>query len=147
MFEEVKSVLVMGSDFTELYFAVVMMQKYKSQSVDMCWNGFALNIIHIHYMHVQNSKYRKNIIQKRTNHRFTNVFCETSIGETYQPVRRKTLIKKCEAVAPNCRQTCNITCTKSKKLNLSHLVLQLVLPNPLKPGVKSKMKMLLERRR
>ena len=39
------------------------------------------------------------------------------------------------------RQTSNISSTKSQNLNVSHLVLQLSLPNPLKPGVKSRMKM------
>ena len=34
-------------------------------------------------------------------------------------------------------QTSNIRCTKSRNLNASRLVLQLSLPNPLKPGVKS----------
>ena len=33
-------------------------------------------------------------------------------------------------------QTSNISGTKSQNLNVSHLVLQLPLPNPLKPGVK-----------
>ena len=32
----------------------------------------------------------------------------------------------------------NIRCTKSQTLNVSHLILQLSLPNPMKPGVKSK---------
>ena len=35
----------------------------------------------------------------------------------------------------------NIRCTKSQNLNVSHLILQLSLPNPLRPGVKSRMKM------
>ena len=39
------------------------------------------------------------------------------------------------------RQTCNISHTKSENLDISRLVLQLVLPNPLKSGVKSRMKM------
>ena len=38
-------------------------------------------------------------------------------------------------------QISNISCTKSKNLNVSHFMLQLSLPNPLKPGVKSRMKM------
>ena len=38
-------------------------------------------------------------------------------------------------------QTSNISHTKSQNLNVSRLVLQLSLPNPLKPGVKSRMKM------
>ena len=36
-------------------------------------------------------------------------------------------------------QTSNIGCTKFQNLNVSHLVLQLSLPNPLKPGVESRM--------
>ena len=38
------------------------------------------------------------------------------------------------------RQTSNISHTKSQNLNASRLVLHLSLPNPLKPGVKSRMK-------
>ena len=41
----------------------------------------------------------------------------------------------------------NIRCTKHQDLNNSPLALQLSLPNPLKPGVKSGMKMSLEQRR
>ena len=39
------------------------------------------------------------------------------------------------------RQTSNIRHTKYQILNVPRLVLQLPLANPLKPGVKSKMKM------
>ena len=39
------------------------------------------------------------------------------------------------------RKISNIRRTKSQNLNDSHLVLQLSLPNPIKPGVKSRMKM------
>ena len=35
----------------------------------------------------------------------------------------------------DCRQTSSISHTKSKNLNVSHLDLQLALPNPLKPGL------------
>ena len=41
----------------------------------------------------------------------------------------------------NYRQTSDIRRTKSQHLNVSRLVLQLSLPSPLKPGVKSRMKM------
>ena len=44
-------------------------------------------------------------------------------------------------------KTCDISCTKSQNLNDSHLVLQSLLPNPLKPGVKSRKTMWLEQRR
>ena len=40
-----------------------------------------------------------------------------------------------------CRKPSNIKHTKSQNLNESHFILQLSLPNPLKPGVKSRMKM------
>ena len=39
------------------------------------------------------------------------------------------------------RQIYNIRCTKPQDLNVSHLVLQLPLYNPMKPGVKPRMKM------
>ena len=39
------------------------------------------------------------------------------------------------------RKISNIRCTKSQNLNDSHPVLKLSLPNPLEPGVKSRMKM------
>ena len=45
------------------------------------------------------------------------------------------------------RKISNIRRTKSQNLNESRLVLQLSLPNPLNPGVKSRMKMELEQRR
>ena len=45
------------------------------------------------------------------------------------------------------RQISNIRRTKSQTLNVSCLVLQLSLPNPLKPGIKSRKKMLLEQLR
>ena len=44
------------------------------------------------------------------------------------------------------RYTSNIKHTKSQKLNVYRLVLQLSLPNPLKPGVKSRLNMKLEQR-
>ena len=41
-----------------------------------------------------------------------------------------------------CRKISNISCTKSQNVNDYHLILQLLsLPNPLKPGLKSRMKM------
>ena len=39
------------------------------------------------------------------------------------------------------RKISNMRCTKSQNLNDSCLILQLFLPNPFKPGVKSRMKM------
>ena len=39
------------------------------------------------------------------------------------------------------RQFSNIRCTQSQNINGSRLILQLSLPNPLKPGVKLRMKM------
>ena len=41
----------------------------------------------------------------------------------------------------NYRRFSNISRTQSQNINASHLVLQLYLPNPLKPGVKLRMKM------
>ena len=45
------------------------------------------------------------------------------------------------------RKTSNISRTKSQNLNDYRLVLQLALPNPLKPGLKSRMKIQSEQRR
>ena len=45
---------------------------------------------------------------------------------------------------PKYRKVSNVSRTKSQKWNDSRLVLQLSLPNPLKSGVKSRMKMYLE---
>ena len=50
-------------------------------------------------------------------------------------------IKNAEYFGDCYRKVSNIRCTKSQNLNDSRLVLQLALPNPLKPGVKSRMKM------
>ena len=43
--------------------------------------------------------------------------------------------------AITCRKISNITCTESPNLSASRLVMQLYLPNPVKPGVKWRMKM------
>ena len=50
------------------------------------------------------------------------------------------------ATANTYHQIFNIRCTKSQNWNVSCLVLQLCLPNPLKLGVKLRMKMYLEQR-
>ena len=47
----------------------------------------------------------------------------------------------------NYRKTSNITHTRPQNLSIPRLVLQLSLPNPLKPSVKSRMTMSLEQRR
>ena len=52
----------------------------------------------------------------------------------------------CGMVLVYCK-TSNIWCTKSQDLNVSYFALQLSLPNPLKPGVKSRMKLWLEQGR
>ena len=41
----------------------------------------------------------------------------------------------------NYRKTSDVSRTNSQNLNDSPLVVQMLLPNPLKPGVKSRMKM------
>ena len=46
-----------------------------------------------------------------------------------------------------CRQILNIRRTKCQNLNVSRVAMQLPLPNQLKPGIKSRMKMWLEQRR
>ena len=45
------------------------------------------------------------------------------------------------SLTPNYRKVSSIRCTKSQNLNDSRLVLQLSVPNPLKPSFKSIMKM------
>ena len=45
------------------------------------------------------------------------------------------------------RKISKIRRTKTQSLNYSRLVMQSTLPNPLEPGVKSRMNMLLEQRR
>ena len=47
----------------------------------------------------------------------------------------------------NYHKISNISYTKSQNLNDSSLLLQLSFPNPLKPGVETRMKMWLEQRR
>ena len=59
---------------------------------------------------------------------------------TYPCLRYLLLATKSICLCMYC-QTSNIRCSKSKNLNVSCLILQLSLPNPLKPGVKSRMKM------
>ena len=56
-------------------------------------------------------------------------------------------LDKCPHCYYKYRQFPNIRCTLSQNINVSRLVLQLSSPNPLKSGVKLRMKMLLEQRR
>ena len=51
------------------------------------------------------------------------------------------IIKEPNSIEYDVREISNIRRNKSQNLNDSRLVLQLPLPNPLKPGVKSRMKM------
>ena len=44
----------------------------------------------------------------------------------------------------DCHETSSIICTKLKNINVSHIIPQLSLPNPLKPGVKSRKNLKLE---
>ena len=46
-----------------------------------------------------------------------------------------------------CHQTTSLSHTESQNLNVSRLVLQLSLPNPLKPGVKLRIKLKFEQHR
>ena len=55
------------------------------------------------------------------------------------------IIIQCQTMTDH--QTSNISHTKSPNFNVSCLLLQLSLPNPLKQGVKSRMKMELEQHR
>ena len=73
-------------------------------------------------------------------------FVEGEIGKSFIVValkRNKTLLLP----GSTSRQISSITHTKSKHLNVSSLLLQLPLPNPLKLGVKTRMKMQLVQRR
>ena len=54
------------------------------------------------------------------------------------------ILMKFSSLASGYRQISNIRCTKSQKLNVSRLVLQLSWPNLLKPCIKLRMKMWLE---
>ena len=56
-------------------------------------------------------------------------------------------LSRCNGVVLAYRQFSNIRRTQFQNINGSRLVLQLPLPNPLKPGIKLRMKMKLEQRR
>ena len=63
--------------------------------------------------------------------------------ETFDLIERaKAILVTVTAELPKkYRKSSNIRGTKSQNLNESRLVLQLPLPNPVKPGVQSRMKM------
>ena len=77
-------------------------------------------------------------------------YCGSSTGwPTYlcdMPDYQSTMHSECPVTCEICgkqvtyRKTSSTMRTKSQNLTISHLVLQLFLPNPLKPGVKSIMK-------
>ena len=57
-------------------------------------------------------------------------------------LKKKYIVQSCTQQLLNEYCTiCNIRCTESPNLNVSHPVLQLSVPYPVKPGVKSRMKM------
>ena len=62
---------------------------------------------------------------------------------------RNTIVTKMKAEATYLlyRKTLNISLTKSQNWNVSYFILQLFLTNPLKSGVKSRIKIYLEQRR
>ena len=78
-----------------------------------------------------------NMIYNRQIHKHNILLAYISIGYPLIII----LEWKPESIITRYRQTSNISRTKSQTLNVSCLVLQLSLPNPLKPGVKSRMKM------
>ena len=55
-------------------------------------------------------------------------------------IRNKSHLVEHHSHIQHFRKICNISRTKSPNLKFSRLILQLSLPNPLKPGVKSRMK-------
>ena len=85
------------------------------------------------------------------------IWCQTSWPTLVQvmacclfnnkPLPKPVLIYLITNLSEIYRKISNIRCTKSPNLNVPRLVLQLSLPNSMKPGVKSRMKMLLEQRR
>ena len=69
---------------------------------------------------------------------------DTSFRVIFSVINTVTCAQVCENLnlsKLDCHQTSNIICTQSQNLNLPHLVLQLSLLNPLKPGVQLRMKM------
>ena len=66
---------------------------------------------------------------------------------TLNNVKIQPLKSQLKIEHPIYRQVSNIRRTKHQHLKDSRTVLRLSLPNPLKPDVKSRMKMLLEQRR
>ena len=66
------------------------------------------------------------------NHIITILIEYISFGNVICIIDEQTFYKYCKVS--------NIRRTKFQNLNVSHLILQLSFPNPLKPGVKSRMK-------
>ena len=59
---------------------------------------------------------------------------------------KRVVTDYCMLPSQHYRKSSSINRTKSQHLNVSHLVLQLSFPNPLKPGIKSRIKVQLEQR-
>ena len=72
--------------------------------------------------------------------------CAYFLGYTVTPLGPLSLTSTDSYIITH-RKVSNIRHTRSQNWNDSHLVLKSPLPNPLKPGVKSRMKMYLEQRR
>ena len=103
-------------------------------SASMCYHhGNNRAAMHLHQLS-QNVAWTK--LQKLQWHYFKKImFHDSNFTETC------FLWSEWQQVSKKYCQTSNISHTKSKNLNVSRLVMQLSLPNPLKPCVKPRMKM------
>ena len=98
-------------------------------SVYLRWGAFNLSVLSPNTCHSQQSHWTLGIMQYGLISLGTNL----KIGEGFG--------KGASCIQIGYRKTSSISSTKSQNLNISNLVLQLPLLNPLKPGDKSRMKM------
>ena len=84
-------------------------------------------------------RYSENLFVELFEHSETPSWCQTNHPNEILPM----ILLMSNVIATKYHQTFNISHTK-KKLNVSFLIFQVPLPNPLKPGIKSTMKMQLE---
>ena len=96
----------------------------------------------------ENADLQGRIRQLETSRGVIEVTGENDLVQKIMQLESELNLKRTEAASlkeqvsdPYYRQISNIRHTKSPNLNVFRLVLQLSLPNPLKPGVQSRMKM------
>ena len=118
-------------------FVLTPIKLYSSSKLDHCYNAFYFTPTQVCEILITKSI--------GTCHGLSS--CELVVVWRLSVISQDRIYHYCTRPHVYYRQTSDRSNTKSQNLNVSRLILQLLLPNPLKPKVKSRMKIYFEQRR